>query len=262
MKLLLVYTNPIGKFDDTPDKFYRKKNLVSVLAKVQIDNSIDLGWSRKNILLFTDFDYEYNGVEATVVSGDLRCRDKTSNKIPVITHLLNEGVLRNELYWYHDFDVFQNHVITEEELELGNCDLGLVTYGYKRSWNCGSFFFKDGAKDIFNLLNRTMERANLGRRCDEKVLIGLTEDGTIDKRRYKELDSTYNFMYKYTYITYPNTRKPLKVLHFHPWDLVDGSYGKWQDCTCLDVFMYNRNLTKKPFMTERLIGIFNKHDIR
>ena len=44
MKNLLIYTGPNKKFDAETVKF----------AKIQIDNSLDLGWKRENILLVID----------------------------------------------------------------------------------------------------------------------------------------------------------------------------------------------------------------
>ena len=53
MKNLLDYISP--------DKDLTKTKLdgeADLLAKVQIDNSLSLGWKRKDILLVTNFDYE------------------------------------------------------------------------------------------------------------------------------------------------------------------------------------------------------------
>lgn len=52
MKNLLIYTNA--------DKEFSEEN--KTLVKIHIDNSLELGWDRKDILLYTNFPYEYNGV--------------------------------------------------------------------------------------------------------------------------------------------------------------------------------------------------------
>lgn len=58
MKNLLVYINPKKRFSGEP----------LVLVKIQIDNSLDLGWKREDIILATNFSFEYNGIKSIVVS--------------------------------------------------------------------------------------------------------------------------------------------------------------------------------------------------
>ena len=60
MKQLLIYIGPTDKFDDEHE----------VLTKIQIDNSLDLGWKKEDILLVTNFPYEYN--DHTKVGEQLR----------------------------------------------------------------------------------------------------------------------------------------------------------------------------------------------
>jgi len=248
MKNLLIYINPSKKFD--------KEH--SILAKIQIDNSFDLGWKKKDILLVTNFDYEYNGVKSLIVPDELYYEpDPVSTKASVVPYLLKQGIIKkDELYWCHDFDVYQNHVINEVDLELSNVDLGLVSYGYKPVWNFGSFFFKYESKDILDLLNKKM-RERLRPRADEKMLTKLTTRyNIVNNDRYKGLDVTYNFTMRCIQSNYLRAVKPLKVLHFHPWyqdDMLSDS--------CLNIFMYGKNRLKKPLMSERLIKIFNLHGI-
>jgi len=257
MKNLLVYINPTKRFNANCRYNYDQ------MARLQIDNSLDLGWSKKDIVLVTNFKYEYNGIKSIVVGDDLYTEfDKTSAKIPVIDYLLCNDMLENELYWYHDFDAYQDAEIKEEDLELDTVDLGLTMYGYNGYWNCGVFFFKLNSKDIFELFASEIFRKRIPTRCDEKVLHRLTVSEVISADRYKTLNPTYNFNYKYTYITYPLATKPLKVLHFNPSEIPRGSCSRLMDYTNLDAFMYGNNLTGKPFMSERLIRIFREHDIK
>src|SRR4051812_8081694 len=118
MKNLLTFTGPDKKFDVE----------TAALVKIQIDNSLDLGWKREDILPVTDFEYQYNGVKALVIpSGIYYDFDLSAGKIPVIAYLLNQKILAsNELYWCHDFDAFELNKILEPELGLENFDLGLV----------------------------------------------------------------------------------------------------------------------------------------
>ena len=94
MKNLLIHTGPDKKFGDED----------SILAKIQIDNSLDLGWKKEDILLVTDFPYEYNGVRSFVIeSGIYYPFDLLASKLLVALYLINQGVIEDkELYWCHD----------------------------------------------------------------------------------------------------------------------------------------------------------------
>lgn len=243
MKNLLIYTNPA--------KAFSVEN--QTLVKIHIDNSLDLGWRPEDILLYTNFDYEYNGIRAVVVDDTLQCRwDRTSNKILVIQNLLNRGLLTG-LCWYHDFDAYQNTTI--DETEFGEFDLGVTGYGYKDQYNGGSFFFRETAKDIFNTwCARTFAKQRT--RADEKALTDLMREGVLSK--VEELNITYNFGQRAPRLCYDQADKPLKVLHFHP----HYQYYRENNYDNLDMFMYGKNIHGFPMMSERLIRIFHAHGIR
>lgn len=252
MKNLLVYVNPNKEFtDDT-----------LVMSKLQIDNSLALGWKREDIIVVTDFPFKYNGVTALVIGKDFYVGwDKQSSKLPVITYMLNNDMLdKNTTYWYHDWDAYQDQPITEEELELDNYDIGFTNYCYKVHWNCGVFFFKTTAKDIFNLWNEKMFERKKRRRADEKALKFLTDYGFIKRERYKIMNTTYNFPYKDVSFGWLKARKPIKVLHFHPYS-EDNWDHKLPD-KVLNTIMYGKNRIGQPLMSERLIKLFHAYGIK
>lgn len=249
MKNLMVYTGPQHKFNEEH----------SILAKIQIDNSLDLGWKGKDILLVTDFPYEYNGVKSLVIKdGVYYDFDKNAAKVPVIVYLLNQGILdKGELYWCHDFDAYQNHSIDEAELGLADYDLGLIHYTYKPEWQFGSLFFNTSAKDIFELLDNTIRARPHSSRNNEKTLTRLIRNKAIDNKRYKRTNVTYNIMKRCLATIYREATKPLKVVHFHPWDK-----DAMMNDTALNIFMYGKNRLKIPLMTKRLIKIFHHHGVK
>jgi len=253
MKNLFLYTSPNRCLDKESE----------VLLKIQIDNSLELGWRKEDLLFVTNFDYRYRGMKALVVGDFYHLGDKTSNKVLVINELFNLGLIEKEcLYWYHDLDAYENNKIVEKELGLDGVDLGLTNYGYKTHWNCGSLFFNFRAKDIFALwLKKVLQRRKRSR-VDEKALKFLTDHGLIDKRRYKTLGTTYNFQYLYLprHYYYDKAEKPLHVLHFHP-DWTKKQDNRLYGETMLDVYMYGKGKLSFPLMSERLIRIFNEHGI-
>lgn len=248
MKNLLIYTGPQKQF--SPED--------AVLAKIQIDNSLELGWRREDILLVTDFPFEYKGIKSLNLKQDVYYDfDPKANKIPVITHLIENGKIdSNDIFWAHDLDAYENFKINESDLGLEGFDLGLTHYTYKPEWQCGSIFFKKTSFDIFKLIDQTTRKRPHLSRNNEKTLTRLIKDNKIDPKRYKRLNPTYNLMKKYLHTVYPQASKPLKVLHFRPSD---------QDPALphptLDLFMYGKNKLKIPLMSDRLIKIFNTHGI-
>lgn len=253
MKNLLIYTGPQKKFDEED----------AILAKIQIDNSFDLGWKKEDILLVTDFDWEYNDVRSLVIEDDIFYPfDLKAGKIPVIVYLLNKWVIEpGELYWCHDFDAYENFRINEEELGLADFDLGLTHYFYKPEWQCASIFFKKTAKDVFELLDTTTITKPRSSRNNEKTLTWLIKHNAIDPKRYKKLNPTYNFTKRYIPIVYEEASKPLKVLHFRPSDTKEKDPLLESD-TALNMFMHGKNRLKIPLMSDRLTKIFNSHGVK
>jgi len=232
MKNILIYTNPEKKFDQETE----------FLVKVQIDNSLAFGW--KDILLFTNFEYEYRGIKATVVPNLFCDFDKTANKILVINYLLQNDMLADDTYWYHDFDAFQNGEIAVDLQK----ELGLISYIYKEEFNCGVFFFKPSAKDIFELwAKRIFIRPRS--RVDEKVMTKMVDRKLFDTDRVQVLNPTYNLTKRFADYVARRAEKPIKVVHFHP---NDSDYQTGE--STMSIF--------SPYMSNELRNIFNKYEIK
>ncbi len=240
-----------------PGKNFTKED--AQLAKIQIDNSLSLGWKREDIIIATDFPFEYNGVHTLIAPDGLYYEfDKNANKVPVILYLINQNIIKpGEIYWCHDFDAYELNKISKEELGLPNYDLGLVHYFYKPEWSFSNFFFKVGAKDIFEILDKTIRERPWKSRNNEKTLTWLIKHNKIDKKRYKKLNVTYNIAKRSLKRIYAEAEKPLKILHFRPSDR-----DILMPDTALNMFMYGKNDLKIPLMNERLIKIFKYHHVR
>jgi hypothetical protein len=240
MKNLLIYLSP--------NKCFSKE--CETLAKIQIENSIELGWKKEDILLVTNFDYKYMGVKSEVVEDDNYCalRPRSINSI-IIPHLIEKGIIKDSfIYWVHDFDVYQMNYFSEDILGLEEFDVGLTDYGWKENWCMGSFFVKKGCKEIFIELKKIVEK-NIE---DEKAMMQITSKSWV-MNRCKRMNITYDFGMRNIVSNYGKAEKPLKVLHFHP-------YYRW--VKTLDIFMYGKNELQMPLMDKRLIKLFNKYDIR
>lgn len=254
MKNLLTYVHPFRCFDFEHE----------TLVKIQIDNSLDLGWDRQDIILATNFDYEYNGVRSVVVGDANRCRFKpTVAKINVILELFARGLIGAELHWFHDFDAYQQEVITEAE--IGDTEMGLTDYGHIPQWSTGTIFFRETALDIFGCI-RDISYEHLT--IEERALWALTGHDThrevgvdvlikgyrsadtgIEHDRIRKLNITYNFQAASLAKAYDGAIKPLKVTHFH---LIRKH---------VDFFLGGKNEIDTILVPERLVRIFRQHGI-
>ena len=252
MKNLLVYISPTGSFDNPhPDLC----NDAGVLVKVQIDNSLGLGWRKEDIMLVTNFNYEYNGVKATVLKDvEFFDRKPQASKINAIIELFEKEYIKDELYWFHDLDAYQLQIITEEEINLVETDIALTDYGVISRWSTGIIYFKKGSLSIFKQIKHIMYKYNI----NEEFSLGiLTRNNNDILRRIKKLNKSYNFTPPKLRYLYSKALKPLRVAHFH----IIGGNGRFEVKNPV-AFFKGENELNIPLITEKLIKIFDYHGIR
>lgn len=240
MKNLSIYITPLKKYND--------ETLTSI--RIWIDNSLDLGWKKNDILFINNFPFEYNGVKSIVVDESSFCPFRPgSTKTCAVADLLERGFMKKgEVYWVHDPDAYQMNVITEKELELGGVDVGWTTYGWSPKWCLGSYFLKDSSKDIFKWIKDTIYEYKAE---DERALVKLTKENFNDiNSRIKTLNITYNFGQRNIPINYKLADKPIRVVHFRP---------KYFQFDNIAQFMHGKNELNKVLMSDRLIKIFHRH---
>jgi len=242
MKNLSVYITPVKKYSQEADTSIR----------IWIDNSLDLGWKKENIIFINNFPYEYNGIKSTVIDESVFCPFRPgSSKTCATAYLLEQGFMGKDIYWVHDPDAYQLNIITESELDLNNADAGFTTYGWSNKWSLGSYFLKDTACDIFKRIKDTIYEIQ---NEDERALVKLTSEnfnGIND--RIKTMNITYNFGQRQIPVNYKLATKPLKVVHFRPQN------GRLNN---LAAFMYGKNELGIPLMNKRLIKIFQYHGFK
>lgn len=247
MKNLLIYINPDG-FDPETEK----------LARIQIDNSLELGWKPEDIILVTNFPYEYNGIRAIVIGDDTFCPFyKEASKAFAIIRMFESGLIGDDIYWFHDFDAYQLEPITEEELGLEDFEAGFCDHGRRPDWNTGSFFFKNSTEDLFRAMAaRVKPGLNKDRRHqhEQQALQDMTnEDANNINARIKRMNITYNFGMRRIELLYQLATKPIKVLHFHPY------HPRNKGLDTLGIALRGKNRLGFPLMNKRLIKIFNRY---
>lgn len=238
MKNLLTYISP--------DKEFNPEHKMA--AKIQIDNSLSLGWKREDILLVTNFDYEYNGVKSIIVGDDNYCSFHVpSAKIYTIVSLFNSGLIEKDLYWYHDFDCFQFVPFEKDEPNLGIADMGLTNYGRMPRLCSASMFFKETAWDIFSQLKDEVDRT---KKDEEMGIARLIHSNKKLKERVKLLNITYAFHKFNLSSCIKIVDKPIRAAHFH---LTPDKY---------DFYVRGNNKLNMVLIPERLISIFNQHGFK
>jgi hypothetical protein len=240
-------------------------NDAPALIKVQIENSLDLGWKKEDILLFTNFEYEDLGIKAFVLKDSEFSKDDLdfldfrprSFKFNVINKLFEKNLIPDseEIYWFHDLDAYQLEPITTDELEMQGRDMASVDchQAYRAnhiSWNTCSFFFKSSAKDIFI---RTLELAYKNNTDEESALTQLTIDDVDMRNRIKILDYRYTIKRSDLEERYLFATKPIKIVHFHPIMIRDSTRP-------IDKFM-GENKLHLQLIPSRLVDLFKKQGI-
>ena len=182
------------------------------MVETQIDNSLDY-WAPEDIIIATNFPYEYKGIKSIVVPQELYSYfHKMASKPGIIAYLLENKII-DELTWVHDFDAFQLTELNPPEITH---DLALTSYGYKPEINTGSMFFKPEALDIFKLMwNRALRYQTF----DEMALqIMIDHNVNYINSRIQMLDQTFNIGIRCTKTIYREAEKPIRVAHFPPYE--------------------------------------------
>jgi hypothetical protein len=243
MKNLMIYLNPRG-FD--PDSL----NLI----RIQIENALELGWDKEDMIVITDFPYEHEGIKSITIERGYCDHKESASKMTGLGEAFNVGIIEDHLYWCHDLDAYQLEPITEDELGLDGVNAGLTDYGRKPQWQLGSFFFKRSFEDLVREnVSRIKPGFDRNRRLqhDEHAMNYMTDENIYDiNNRIKRLNITYNFGMRKIGLCYEKAIKPLKVLHFHPNSKL---------LNTLAIAMYGKNDIRKPLMNGRLISLFKKY---
>lgn len=270
MKNLMIYINS--------NKDFGVEEKVTV--KIQIDNSLDLGWKKKDIILATNFDFEYKGVKSLVVDNKNFCQFcPTASKINVIVDLFRRKIIKKRnIYWFHDMDAYQQYKLKGIESELKDADILMPDFGRKLQWATGSFFFKYRAKDIFELIQKTMNKYKID---EEGALCILTGFENIHNRplncsvkgytkvdfpeiekfiqRIKKANISYNFHSFNFGSNYYTAIKPILVIHFHFLRPLNPANPRPDQ---IGFFLKGLNKFKIQLAPKRLIKIFAANGIK
>jgi len=197
----------------SPEKKFNKEYVL--MSEAQIDNSLDY-WDLKDIIVVTNFPWEYRGIKSTVVGDEVYCSILShglplSNKPNVIIYLI-ENNLVDDINWIHDWDAFQ---IAPLDLPPLKKDIGFMDYGYKPRIQFGNIFFKPAALDVFKWISKGIYRYNTDEEETTNILIKENFNNIND--RFEKLNTTYNVSRKVLKgLDKIKVDMPFKIAHFKP----------------------------------------------
>ncbi len=211
MKNILFYIYPEKKF---------AKDYV-LMSQVQIDNSLDY-WKPEDILVVTNFPWEYHGVKSLVVGEELYAQVQShgtslSNKPIVIKYLIKHRLV-DDLNWFHDWDIWQ---LAPLDLPPLDRDIGFVDYSYflplrgKSRIQLGSIFFKPFARDVFNWIEDGINKYKQNEEETLNLLVNQNFNNIQD--RFTKLNVTYNIGMINLRTAIERADKPLRIAHFPPY---------------------------------------------
>ena len=252
MKNVIVFQEFIHHTDGRHD--WKKEELFNYF-RAQIDNSLYWGWDKKDIVVCTNYDFEYKDIKPVRLKKI--STNATSNKQYAIYELFSEGIIKDNM-WLHDFDDWQ---IGKFDFPEFSGDIGLAKYcgctgdcGCIR-WNCGSIFTKPSAIDIWELFYNFVEANKDNKKFisegNDEIYIDTLHVNYPDVRdRISKINSEYNVGVSAFDDRYGVANKPIKVIAFKPNIKRD-----------LDVFMNGKNSFNAQLVDNRLMELFKGNNI-
>jgi len=179
------------------------ENLVK-LVEAQIKNSIMVGWEPEEIILVTNFDFEFMGVRALNFKLNEKCL--TGSKMYAVKEVLERDL--SDVIWAHDLDAWQNVWFNcPEFLDVGACE-------YSRpKFNGGSVFWR---KSRLDMVNEIIKRIEENEQAKEEPTLDAVFKSKEHKDRVTILNPTYNVGCSGFVKRYEASIKPIRVCHLHP----------------------------------------------
>jgi hypothetical protein len=230
------------------DTNYSKIEKTFNLLKAQIDNSLECGWDSKDIIIATNFNFEYRGVK-TYILDEICDYSQFFHKQYATLELMKKGIFENQNIWYHDLDAFQ---LEPFNFPYFTGDWGTCIYpgGDGHSCQCGVIYLKPTSQDIFEYLVSNMKLNNFQTPDDEVVIRNYVKLNPNFSHRVSNLNYRYNLGMTGFNTRYNQSEKPIYVAHFHPDNIRN------HDC-----MVEGKNDLGVKIINSRLLDIIIKHKI-
>ena len=185
-----------------------KSTKIETLLKAQIENSLELGWSVGDIIIYSNFDFEFMGVKTEIVELNDFCF--TGSKMFGLKHLFNSREI-DDVVWAHDLDAWQNCPFRCPDF---GGDVGCAQYSTPK-YNGGSIFWTPKSKDI---IDEVVKRLTEDEETKEEPTLNRVFKSGEYKERISIVDHTYNVGCSGYVPRFERSIKPIRVCHFHPYN--------------------------------------------
>jgi len=183
---------------------------IEILMKAQIENMIEIGWQTSDIILLSNFNFEFMNVKATLIPLNDFCF--TGSKMFAIKWLFDTEKI-NDVVWASDLDCWQNIWFNCPEF---NTDVACATYSNPK-FNGGNVFWKPGSIDI---INEIVKRLSENQEAKEEPILNKVFKSKEFWNRITILNHTYNVGCSGFIPRYSRSDKPIHVCHFHPYNRI------------------------------------------
>jgi len=179
---------------------------IDILLKAQIENSIECGWSPKDILLISNFKFQFMGVKAYKAQLNDFCL--TGSKLFGLKWALDKGLFNpGDVIWTHDLDAWQNCWFDPPKFK----DVGISTYS-KPKFNGGSIFWRPESRYILESVLKEIEKGAMREEPTLNVLLNQPEF----RCRVTVLNNTYNVGCSGFVKRAERATLPIRVCHMNP----------------------------------------------
>lgn len=183
-----------------------------VLIRAQIENSLECGWDKKDVIFVSNKDFDIQGIKPQLFELNESCL--TGSKLFALRKCIES--FDRDVMWAHDLDCWQNVAFgvptknLENEKLVNNWDVGATYYSHPK-FNGGSVFWKKSGIDILNKIIDVIIENKDAR--EEPALNAVLKSYN---GRVAVLNNTYNVGCSGFVKRYERSIKPIHVCHFHP----------------------------------------------
>jgi len=177
----------------------------------QIDIILHLGWSPDDIILGTNFDFEYRGVKNHHLTNICKWSGFNNFWFGAL-ELLQKGVIKDN-FWLHDHDSWpiRKFDFPKFDGEIAGCE-----YVATREWNCGSIYCKQSCTDVLEYIVETLTINKDVIVSSDEIFISHLRAHSPIKPMLSSIDNTYNVGVTHGPLRLNAATKPVNVLSFNP----------------------------------------------
>ena len=238
MKNVLIY-------NIVEDKKRYDNELLFNYLRAQIDNSLNFGWKKEDIILGTNFDFKHRGV-GNIKLNNICEYNVFNNKWYGIQELMSNNILTDD-FWFHDQDSWQ---ISELEFPSFDGEIAGSIYVYTPEWNTCSMLLKKTSGFVVDYIVAFMEmNKELNFYSDENYIAILRQNSEI-KNLLKTINNKFNVGLTHMEKRYEAADKPVCSIGFQP-----HIQNSW------DVFVEGKNELKVKMVDNTLLDIFKKYNL-